>query len=102
MEKKKILFVIHRLDAGGAEKSLVSLLNSLPLEKFEVDLLALDPTGIFRDNLPDGLRFVNPPGGNGVPACPDKRGAVLEARHIQDTVYKAEVHHGESCARKKE
>ena len=85
MEKKKILFVIHRLDAGGAEKSLVSLLNSLPLEKFEVDLLALDPTGIFRDNLPDGLRFVNPP-----------------ARHIQDTVYKAEVHHGESCARKKE
>lgn len=51
MEKKKILFVIHRLDAGGAEKSLVSLLNSLPLEKFEVDLLALDPTGIFRDNL---------------------------------------------------
>lgn len=62
MEKKKILFVIHRLDAGGAEKSLVSLLNSLPLEKFEVDLLALDPTGIFRDNLPDGLRFVNPPG----------------------------------------
>ena len=62
MEKKKILFVIHRLDAGGAEKSLVSLLNSLPLEKFEVDLLALDPTGIFRDNLPDGLRLVNPPG----------------------------------------
>lgn len=101
MEKKKILFVIHRLDAGGAEKSLVSLLNSLPLEKFEVDLLALDPTGIFRDNLPDGLRFVNPPGEMVCQHVRINEGR-FEARHIQDTVYKAEVHHGESCARKKE
>lgn len=51
MHKKKILFVIHRLDAGGAEKSLVSLLKSLPLDFFDIDLMAINPNGIL------GIKF---------------------------------------------
>ena len=61
MDKKKILFVIHRLDAGGAEKSLISLLNSLPLESFEIDLLAVDPKGIFRNQVPAAINIVKAP-----------------------------------------
>lgn len=61
MNKKKLLFVIHRLAAGGAEKSLVSLLGSLPLDRFEVDLMAIDPTGIFRDQLPGSINVVDAP-----------------------------------------
>ena len=61
MNKTHILFVIHRLAAGGAEKSLVSLLNSLPLDRLEVDLMALDPTGIFRNQLPPEVNVINAP-----------------------------------------
>lgn len=61
MNKKKLLFVIHRLDAGGAEKSIVSLLNSLPLDHLDIDLLAYKPTGIFRTQIPKGVNFVETP-----------------------------------------
>ena len=58
MHKKKILFVIHRLDAGGAEKSLVSLLNSLSLDLFDIDLMAINPNGIFRNQIPDKVHLI--------------------------------------------
>ena len=62
MNKKKLLFVIHRLNAGGAEKSLVSLLNALPSDMFEIDLLAIDPSGIFLKQVPQAIRILEPPG----------------------------------------
>lgn len=61
MNKQKILFAIHRLGAGGAEKSLVSLLNSMPLDKYEIDVMAIDPTGIFRSQLPVRVNVVGAP-----------------------------------------
>ena len=41
MKKLNILFVIHRLDAGGAEKSLVSLLKAMPLNQLNVEKMSL-------------------------------------------------------------
>ncbi|WP_100012063.1 glycosyltransferase [Lentibacillus sediminis] len=38
MKKKKLLFVIDSLDVAGAEKSLVSLLNLLDFNRYDVDL----------------------------------------------------------------
>lgn len=61
MKKLNILFVIHRLDAGGAEKSLVSLLKALPLNQLNVDLMAVDPNGIFRSQVPVEVKMVNAP-----------------------------------------
>lgn len=61
MNKKNLLFIIHRLDAGGAEKSLVSLLNSIPLDNFNVDLMAIDPTGIFRSQVPSEVNIIDAP-----------------------------------------
>ena len=61
MKKSRLLFVIHRLDAGGAEKSLVSLLNSLSLDLFDIDLMAINPNGIFRNQIPDKVHLITAP-----------------------------------------
>ncbi len=39
--KKKILIAIYNLAAGGAQKSLVSLLNTISPEKYSIDLFYL-------------------------------------------------------------
>jgi glycosyltransferase involved in cell wall biosynthesis len=39
--KKKLLFVIPNLNIGGAEKSLVNLLNEIDYQKYAVDLLLI-------------------------------------------------------------
>ncbi|MFC5684422.1 glycosyltransferase [Flavobacterium sp. MAHUQ-51] len=50
--KKKILFVIPGLDAGGAEKSLVNLLNQIDFDSYEVDLFLFKKGGLFMKSLP--------------------------------------------------
>ena len=63
---KKILFVINSLELGGAEKSLVSLLNTFDLNKYEIDLLMFRVTGMFLKLLPakvnvlPSLAFLSP------------------------------------------
>lgn len=54
--KKKILFVIESLAIGGAEKSLVNLLNSLDFSEFEVDLFLFAKGGALEERLPDFVR----------------------------------------------
>ncbi|RAR51146.1 glycosyltransferase [Flavobacterium lacus] len=50
--KKKLLFVIPSLDAGGGEKGLVNLLNTIDFDSYEVDLLAFQPKGLFFSSIP--------------------------------------------------
>ncbi len=50
--KKKVLFVIPSLDAGGAEKSLVNLLNTFDYSKYNVDLVLFHQQGTFLPLLP--------------------------------------------------
>lgn len=38
MEKKKILFVVHQLNCGGVQKSLITALDHLDYDKFDVTL----------------------------------------------------------------
>lgn len=61
MDKKNILFVIHSLDAGGAEKSLVSLLSSISQEHFNIDLMAVNPYGIFKNQIPRDINIIETP-----------------------------------------
>lgn len=61
MKKKKILFAIHALGAGGAEKSLVSLLNAIPIDNYEVDLMVNKPNGIFRYQVPKSVHVFEAP-----------------------------------------
>lgn len=53
--KKKILFVIPSLDAGGGEKSLVNLLGGIDLARFEVDVVLFHKTGLFLSMVPPGV-----------------------------------------------
>ncbi|KAA8997554.1 glycosyltransferase [Paenibacillus spiritus] len=59
--KTKLLFVLNSLVCGGAEKSLISLLQVLDESKYEVDLLLLRHQGIFMDQIPPYVRLLKEP-----------------------------------------
>ena len=63
MDKKRVLFVIYFLDEGGAEHSLVNLLNRLPAEQFDVDLLLFSKTGMFLPEVPSWVNVLDTPPG---------------------------------------
>ena len=42
----KILFLIHDLGQGGAEKVLVNLVNNMDHEKFDITVIALFGGGV--------------------------------------------------------
>ena len=50
--KRRLLFVIDSLGIGGAEKSLVTLLNLLDYSRYEVDLQLFAYGGVFEQFLP--------------------------------------------------
>lgn len=58
---KKILFVLYSLCIGGAEKSLVNLLNELPSDRYEVDLLLFRRTGEFLPQVPQWVNILDTP-----------------------------------------
>ncbi|WP_379137755.1 glycosyltransferase [Paenibacillus sp. sgz500958] len=61
IHKKKLLFVMNSLVCGGAEKSLISLLQSLDYSSYEVDLMLLSHTGMFMGQIPDEVRLLPEP-----------------------------------------
>lgn len=72
---KKILFVMHNLGYGGAERSLVNLLQELPEEKYEIDLLLFQRRGDFLQQLPYHVRVLDTPAAlNGLYAPVSKAG----------------------------
>lgn len=58
---KKVLFVIYALGYGGAERSLVNLLQELPPEAYQVDLLLFIKKGDFMKQLPAWVRVLDTP-----------------------------------------
>ena len=58
---KKVLFVIYSMKYGGAEKSLVNLLQELPQDKYEVDVLLFQKIGDFLEQMPQWVRVLDTP-----------------------------------------
>lgn len=58
---KKLLFVIDSLGCGGAEKSLISLLNNLDYLNYQVDLLLMSRGGEFEAYLPQQVNIIQSP-----------------------------------------
>lgn len=56
---KKILFVCASLKVGGAEKSLVNLLNMIDYKKYSVELLLFQKQGGFYSQIPKEVRIVD-------------------------------------------
>lgn len=57
--KKKILFLIHDLGHGGAEKVLVNLVNNMDPEQFDITVMALFGGGVNERFLKPHIRLVN-------------------------------------------
>ena len=57
--RKRILFIIGILDTGGVSKSMLSLLNVIDKEKYEVSLLMMNTSGAFSDQIPAGIRVLS-------------------------------------------
>lgn len=58
---KKVLFVIYSMKYGGAERSLANLLQELPEEKYQVDLLLFQKKGDFLLQLPSWVNVLETP-----------------------------------------
>ena len=58
---KKVLFVIYSMKYGGAEKSLANLLQELPEDKYEVDLLLFQKVGDFLQQIPSWVNVLDTP-----------------------------------------
>jgi glycosyltransferase involved in cell wall biosynthesis len=58
LPKSKILFVIPSLEAGGGEKSLVNLLNTIDYNKYDVDLVLFKNAGIFLKAIPSQVTIL--------------------------------------------
>lgn len=55
--KIKILFVIHDLSVGGAEKVLINLVNNMDYLKFDVTVLALFDEGVNKQFLNSKIKY---------------------------------------------
>ena len=56
--KKAILFSCYGLGIGGIEKCLVNLINAMPEDQYDVDILLMNPEYDFRDQLRRPVRFL--------------------------------------------
>jgi glycosyltransferase involved in cell wall biosynthesis len=59
--KKKILFIMNNLNCGGAEKALISLLETIDYSMYDVDVYLLRHTGLFLSKLPPEVNLLNEP-----------------------------------------
>ncbi|WP_026694383.1 glycosyltransferase [Peribacillus kribbensis] len=59
--KKKVLFVMNKLVCGGAEKSLISLLERIDYSRYDVDLFLFKHEGIFLNKLPKEVNLLSEP-----------------------------------------
>lgn len=61
MKKISVLFINNSMMSGGAEKALLSLLSVIDSNKYDVDLLLLNKTGVFLSYLPAHVRVIDMP-----------------------------------------
>lgn len=55
----KVLFLIHDLSVGGAEKVLVNLANNLDKTRFDITVMSLFDIGVNRQFLKSGVRYLS-------------------------------------------
>src|SRR5690625_2126535 len=58
MPKKKVLFFIYQMGAGGAARTLLNLLNHLDRQTFEPILVTLNFAGSYEKYLAEDIQFI--------------------------------------------
>ena len=56
--KKNVLFIMNHLHEGGAERSLVNLLQELDYDKYDIDLIIFQCEGAFLSLVPPQVRII--------------------------------------------
>ncbi len=59
MKKRNILFIMSSLRNGGAERSLVNLLQLLDYDRYNVDLLLFQTEGMFLKQVPEKVNIIS-------------------------------------------
>ncbi|MCY9692629.1 glycosyltransferase [Paenibacillus alginolyticus] len=59
--KKSVLFVMNNLNCGGAEKALISLLDTIDYSKYDVDLFLMKHEGLFLSKIPNNVNLLEEP-----------------------------------------
>ena len=59
--KKDLLFIMNNLTCGGAEKALISLLQTIDYSKYNVDLYLFKHEGLFMSQLPKEVNLLPAP-----------------------------------------
>ena len=58
MRKKRLLIVAGSFNAGGAEKSLVSYLNTIEPDRYDVNMYVFENKGLFKSLIPEFVHFI--------------------------------------------
>lgn len=87
--KKKILFVMDSLKIGGAEKSLITLLNMLDYNKYDVDLYLLEHTGEFYNMIPKEVNVLKEDNSYKIFASDRKKSVInfISKRNFKNAIY---------------
>lgn len=59
-KKKSILFVMAGMNRGGAERSLINLLEMMDKERYDINLLVFDINGKLMAQIPKGVQVLQP------------------------------------------
>ncbi|MBH5317295.1 glycosyltransferase [Paenibacillus sp. GSMTC-2017] len=89
--RKKLLFVMNNMTCGGAEKSLLSLLQSIDYDKFEVDLFLFKHEGLFLNKIPPKVNLLEEPQYYTVFDMPIKKALVLSLRNMKLQLFASRV-----------
>lgn len=54
---KKILFVLPHMICGGVEKALLSLVNELPKDEYDISVMVVKSEGDFVELVPDYVHY---------------------------------------------
>lgn len=54
---KKVVFFVESMHCGGAERSLLSLLNNIDRKKYAIDLLVIQKGGAFEKFIPENINY---------------------------------------------
>lgn len=57
MKKIKVLFMIHTLQIGGAERVFVNFINNMNKEKYDITVMTVVNTGAFRRELTEDVKY---------------------------------------------
>src|SRR6056297_1325262 len=59
MKKKKILFLLPNLEAGGAERVLLNFARLLDDSDYDISLISINDFGELQDYIPKDIKFIN-------------------------------------------